>query len=86
MYLGSWTLWTPSRFGVCDNDTISQANVVAKKLFREIISPHITYNELMKTTSPHMCALEDLEIDKRIFLYSLVFVSKSLKFEFLIGQ
>jgi hypothetical protein len=45
-------------------------NVVAKKLFREIISPHITYNELMKTTSPHMRALEDLEIDKRFFILS----------------
>lgn len=56
-----------------------EPNVVVENLFREIASPHITDNKLRNTASPQMCALEDLEFGKR-FLYSLIFVGKSLHF------
>ena len=45
-------------------------NVVARKAFRETAIPQITVNELRKTASPQMCALEDLEFIRRFLILS----------------
>lgn len=45
-------------------------NVVAENVFRETASPQITLNDLRKTASPQMCALEDLEFGKRFLILS----------------
>jgi len=51
-------------------------NVVARKAFRETAIPQITVNELRKTASPQMCALEDLEFIRRFLILSYLCQNK----------